>query len=545
MSQACRLFVATLSLLLFFAATPATQIPQLGETMDVSIINVDVFVTGADGRRVHGLTRNDFEVYENGVLQPISNFAEYSGVAEDGVAAVEGRAEAPPRQPRTIAIFFERMRIEPFTSDPMIAAIREVIKKNVAAGDAVSLVIWDRFSTTNLSFTDDLSKIDAALTGLSDDTKKLHLDLMSGTSEEVSMLRQFERQVAARAGSSGPAVGPTLSSSAQLAMLLAMHEMKMRVAAINSVINSMAGGEGKKILLLAPRRLGEIAGAEFAYLGTPDVLPADAKLQYGTEGLLRSIAANANSNGVTIYPLFPAGFGSSLPQPATNAYLNETVSLKHLAQETGGLTALTAKDVVTLMPQVSDDVSDYYSLAYRVGSTGDDRARDIVVKTKNRDLRVRSRRQFVEKSYERRMKDRLTATLFRTNQESPIVIVAQLGKAKKVRNKNTIPVRIRIPIAALTALPQGEGKHAGAFSVFVGTAADLDEVSNVTQKTQRFEIAEADLKKAGDGYFTYDLDLVVNPQAKFVAVGVLDEVSKSYGTQRLDLPGHAPKQAAR
>jgi hypothetical protein len=42
------------------------DVPRLGETLDVSIVNVDVFVTDRDGNRVHGLTRNDFEVYENG-----------------------------------------------------------------------------------------------------------------------------------------------------------------------------------------------------------------------------------------------------------------------------------------------------------------------------------------------------------------------------------------------------------------------------------------------------------------------------------------------
>ena len=42
------------------------QVPVAGETIDVTIVNVEVFVTDKRGRRVHGLTRDDFEIHENG-----------------------------------------------------------------------------------------------------------------------------------------------------------------------------------------------------------------------------------------------------------------------------------------------------------------------------------------------------------------------------------------------------------------------------------------------------------------------------------------------
>ena len=58
------------------AQTPV--IPHAGETIEVSIVNVDTVVTDKQGRRVHGLRKEDFEIYENGVRQPITNFAEYA-----------------------------------------------------------------------------------------------------------------------------------------------------------------------------------------------------------------------------------------------------------------------------------------------------------------------------------------------------------------------------------------------------------------------------------------------------------------------------------
>ena len=60
------------------AVTPlsAAEGPRMGETIDVSIVNVDAIVTDKQGNRVRGLTRNDFEIFESGKLQPITNFTE-------------------------------------------------------------------------------------------------------------------------------------------------------------------------------------------------------------------------------------------------------------------------------------------------------------------------------------------------------------------------------------------------------------------------------------------------------------------------------------
>ncbi|HYO78980.1 MAG TPA: hypothetical protein VE010_21130, partial [Thermoanaerobaculia bacterium] len=328
----------------------------------------------------------------------------------------------------------------------------------------------------------------------------------------------------------------------------------VRVAAINSAITSMAGIEGKKVLFLATRRLGAVAGAEFAYAGGATRLSYDMQQRFGTEQLMKSIVDNANASGVTIYPVHPAVMpaglpdttGRSEPDAAASAaslqaaefltMLNETTSLTEIAAKTGGLMAAGPRDVVNLLPRIASDVTDYYSLAYRVPSTGGDTTRDLVVRTKRPGLTVRTRRQFVEKSDQTRMRDRLRSTLFRADQAAPLGITATAGEAKKSGKTSSVPVQIRIPIGALTLLPDGSGKHAGRFSVFVAAAADLDELSDVTQKTQPFDVADAQLETARAGWFTYDIDVEVNDKSRYVAVGVFDEVSKEYGLARVELP---------
>ena len=47
--------------------------------VEVSVTNVEVVVTDSKGNRVSGLTREDFEVYQDGLPQKITNFYAVSG----------------------------------------------------------------------------------------------------------------------------------------------------------------------------------------------------------------------------------------------------------------------------------------------------------------------------------------------------------------------------------------------------------------------------------------------------------------------------------
>jgi VWFA-related protein len=71
--------------------------PPLVEKIDVSVVNVDVTVTDRRGQPVAGLTRNDFEVLEDGKPQKITNFylVENARVQEAANAAGETK---PPEQ---------------------------------------------------------------------------------------------------------------------------------------------------------------------------------------------------------------------------------------------------------------------------------------------------------------------------------------------------------------------------------------------------------------------------------------------------------------
>src|SRR5258705_6814243 len=99
--------IASLLLPLLAAAQQKQQIPALGETIEVSLVNLDVFVTDKAGNRVRGLKKDDFEILENGVKQPITNFAEFNPqstltIETPATPATTPTATPIPRQKRTI-----------------------------------------------------------------------------------------------------------------------------------------------------------------------------------------------------------------------------------------------------------------------------------------------------------------------------------------------------------------------------------------------------------------------------------------------------------
>jgi VWFA-related protein len=560
MKRTMRLFAA---LALLPLVVQGQKVPTLGETMDVSIVNVDVFVTDKQGNRVRGLTKNDFEIYENGKLQPISNFSEYRGDAAGGTVGVEGgaaaAAEVAPPQKRTLVVFFELMRLSEYQSKPLVAEIKKLVRSTIRTGDSVTLVLWSPEGALQTNLHGNVASIERALDAFAARTDGAELNQISQLRHEVADIMLFQQQIEAIGAAHGmPAAAMNSEQTqrefaAETAMARSMMEMKRRVAAINATINSISAAEGKKILLLATHRLGEVAGGEYV-LASGQPASFLVKQKYGTQRLVKSIIDNANASAVTIYPIYAPGLREEFadagevtrvdPAHASLVLQNEMVSLEAIARGTGGMTAWGA-DAVKLLPRIQEDVADYYSLAYRVSGGRADRARGITVKTKNRDYEVRSRREFVEKTDTTRMKDRVIAALFRPAEDATIAITTEAGAPAKSGRRETVPLKVRVPIGALTMLPQGNGKYSGSFSVYVATGAKLEEVSEVTIRTQPFEIAEADLARAKASHFTYNLDVVVNSRAERVAVGVLDEVGKTFGLARVEIGAGDDQRAAK
>ena len=86
---------------LLFAVAAIAQQPPVTEKIEVSVVNVDVAVTGAVGQPVRGLSAGDFEIFDDGRRQAITNFY----AVEDSGPPLSGQPGAavlhnPPQEPR-------------------------------------------------------------------------------------------------------------------------------------------------------------------------------------------------------------------------------------------------------------------------------------------------------------------------------------------------------------------------------------------------------------------------------------------------------------
>jgi VWFA-related protein len=500
--------------------------PVISETVEVSIVNVDVFVTDRKGKRVHGLTKDDFEIYDGKVRQTISNFSEYSSAtAADAARPGADSAVAPP-QKRTVVLFFERTeQIDYREAERFATRARQMLETVVRPEDSVTLVIWDELA--KLEWIEGRPAIEAKLDELPEmfNVGRANRDARAYSSAWLEdETRSFDAAISGGRNANAPP-NTQLGSARTLRMIQLQNRMTERVAAIHAVINAMAPAEGKKILILAPQSLGEVGLLESTRIATNPY----GKGNMESTGMIARLVESANGSGVTIYTIYATRMLPALPDSTTADFasapnpagaVNQAYALASVAADTGGLAAHSFADALDLLPRIEEDVTDYYSLAFR--SDSGNRVHDIEVRTKNPDYVVRSRRQYVDKSDAMRARDQITAALLHPPL-NPFGLTATAGAIAKSRGRETVALAIRIPIAALTTLPTGS-RHAGAFEVWVGAGSAKGLLSAITQKAQTFELA--DVAAAQNGFFTYRLEVMVDRNADRIAVAVIDAVSK-------------------
>ena len=572
----CRCALAVLSLSLVAAdkpKPPASALPTLGETIEVSIVNIDVFVTDKHGVRVQGLTRDDFEVFENGVKQPVTNFAEYvsaSSAAPLTAARPDGTpAAAPPPvdQKRNLVVFLERFRLPKVKADPLFSSMKKLLHETVRPGDAAMVVTWNRGELQTLqNYTDNLALIDRAIDAVATQSISALLDGTQETRVLTQDIQDFELEAEDFAATSLAAQGidpdPTIATmqsefeltkgqSQRMDAMRARAEMQQKIRTINALMRSMAGFDGKRVLLLATHRLSAIAGAEFYWIaGVTSELDSMDRLEFDTRDIVKSLYDTANANGVTVYPMFPEGLGTAgidvslsgghtLQGDAASGieYLiqnNEMPTLKEIARQTGGLAAWGSTSVTNLLTRIGDDFSTYYSLAYRATPRSFDKTREIVVRTRDKKLAVRSRRGVTEKSDVTRMEDRVLSGLFHPDEGARLKFAVKVGERRQSGKLYRIPITVRIPIAALTVLPNGPS-YSGGFSVYVAWGAKVGGISDAAHRRQLFNIPVDDVARARASYYTYEFDIAADGRTERLSLGVVDEVSKEYGLRVYDL----------
>lgn len=540
------------------AGQDPVSVPRTTAAVELTLFNLDVVVTDAKGEAIHGLKAEDFEVLHAGKPVKITNFSEIRGTAFPSVsvspiepAPTDGLAPAPEpsaqaqRPVRRLIIFFDRLQIpDPGQREELFDSIRRLLEESIEAPDEAMIVTWDRSIRTVRPFTSDLERLERDLAAIAEESRR-----MPSEKAELTQLQQEDAWFTSLAAD--PNIGTDFGGftpSAEMAAQQAFFEMKAKTAAIKGLTATLGGMEGRKILVLVSHRFSRYAGLEYYLRARTDAeaLSDPRTRDYDARKLLEDVTRSANANGVTLYGLFPAGMATPmvnasdplLNAPTANsptlggreqlALANELEALSFVADKTGGVVAAGPGSIPKFVDRVAADLDSWYSLGYPSPS-GDGRAAAVEVRVKGRKLNVRVRNSLIEKTLEDQMKDRVLAHLFKPDPRAkiPIDVTASLASTKKSEGFR-IKVDVKVPISSLVLLPTQKGVS-GAFSVFVASVGPKGDFSDVTRKSQPFEIPAAEVETATAGHYTYTLEIATSGPDARICVGIWDEKGNDAG----------------
>jgi hypothetical protein len=530
------------------AAEPPATPPRAAASVEVTLFNLDVVVTEPSGARVRGLKAEDFEVRHDGKVVPISNFSEIRTGEGGPTPGPEPGAAAPPaaaaRPPRRIVLFFDRLHVpDAARRAELFDALSRLLEVSIEEGDEAMVVTWNRSIRTVLPFTGDVELLAATLRGIERQSGRV-----APERGDQDLLRESDEWFTSLAAD--PRIGTDFGGfmpSAELAAQQAFFEMKAKTSALKGLAATLGGMDGRKVLVLVSHRFSRYAGLEFLLKDRTgaEALGDPRTRQFDSKRLLEEVARAANANGVTLHGVFPAELEAAMPsadrsrlsapglsdQPLGGKEQivldNELEALSFVAEKTGGVAAVGAGNVDRFVDRVASDLESWYSIGYPA-PPGAGRSVPVAVKVKGRKLDVRVRSSLVEKTTAEQMADRVLAHLFQPDGRARIPISATASPAPSQDGKYRIRVEVRIPIASLALLPTAKGAQ-GAFSVLVASVAAAGDFSEVTRRSQAFEIPAAELETAKAGHYTYELEIVATGPDARICVGIWDEKGSDAG----------------
>src|ERR1700730_1609541 len=245
------------------------------ESIEVSVVNVEVVVRDRAGRQVVGLGRDDFALFEDGKRVEISNFlSSFDAVRAPAAAgggaggagahssvgagapgsAAEGGAGAR-RERLYLSAQCDNANIYPFDRNRLLKQLRGFLQKTLGADDQVLLVTHDLGLHVRHPFRAGLSSLGAELDRLEKDSAR---GITAGLNARHT-LEQIRDNGCARADES--------ESLARGYAASVMSEVKITYGNLHHLLESLGGLGGRKVLLYVgdgvPTRVG---GAAFGLI---------------------------------------------------------------------------------------------------------------------------------------------------------------------------------------------------------------------------------------------------------------------------------------
>lgn len=421
-----------------------------------NLVQIDVAVTDKDGKQVTNLSPEEFEVFEDGRKQQITNFsyistdANASSQPSNTVTAQPPAKNVPKVQPahlrpeqvrRTVALVVDDLGLSLESIGYVRDALRKFVDEQMQPNDLVAIILTSAGSGSLQQFTSDKRKLYAAIERVHwypngrGGENPFSVRNESQTAADFQMTQQVinefedEREANYAVGTFGT-LGFVVRGMTELPgrkslvliseafrlftaqgrnqrLIQAMQRLTDQANQASTVIYTVDASGLQTLTLTASDK---VAGLRFTF--DPQALAnglASSQPPRVTARVDQSLSAQAQRDSIDAF-----GKLNALADARSVENIESQTVLSFLAQQTGGIALRNRNDLGQGLQQIMSDQKGYYLIGYRPEestidpATGRRRFHHLEVKVKRSGLRVRSRNGFYGVTDEERRARELT-----------------------------------------------------------------------------------------------------------------------------------------
>ncbi len=510
-------------------AAPQDEVPTFGEAVEVSVVNLSVYVTRG-GEPVTDLSRQDFEIFEDGKKVPLTNFYVFQPPPRPDAFAPEVRPEAgkippgPPfskggtaaeeqrvSEPLFVVAYVDNMNLRPHTRKMVVERLETFVEDQLAPEDQVMIVTAGHRLRIRQEFSRDRETTRQTLAGL---IREPALGL-----QEDQSLSRILSEVAHRYRDPEAAD----LDAERIAMDFRNHQERL--------IGQARGTFGMLADLVGS--LGELSGRKMV-VHVSDGISATNRQD------LKRLLARANANQVSFYAIDGGGsrqFGTSMagqsgtlgsfwtPEASRDREFAREQSLIDLADGTGGKMLLARKNMDRELDGFRSAVAHYYSLGFAPRARGPE-VRQVKVKVRRKGVDVRHAKSYRLKTSQEKLYERVLTALRLGVAYNELDIEIDFGAASKQQGSIVMPILVRFPIDRLVLIPD-QGKYVGSVTVMYGVLDGEGRASEVHLGNLPISVPEERRAELDGKMVAYEMVVAMTPSARRLAVAARDDVGQT------------------
>lgn len=550
-----------------------TEVPFV-ETVDVDVAEVEVVVLDRRGRPVDDLERDDFTLRIDGREREIVGFAAHR--ASDVETSRERRSApaTPGTEPSpgtlsgdddalSLVIYVDDANLRPGGRKRVLEEVSRALDPatGLATGatDRFLVVSADRGLDLMDGWTTDRAAVRSRVAEILEGAPSgIHVSrartaVLQDLEDQVRLIREQAF------GSTDPCEDGNIRGLASIVTRHAIEvesDARASLGSFSDLVSALAGVPGRKVLLNVSDGFSQRPGLElFQFL----IRFCPIQTQYLSAEYLRhdltqeiqSFDRHAAANEVTIYALETGNSRSDGSMGASGEFrldglesrvaeANTRGTLALMASETGGRLISTTDDLERELSRIGDELTTYYSLAYRPDPDAKPGDRWIKVEVEGRGLRVLHRQVSRDKEADERLAERVYGAVLFGFEDNRLGATLEIGEPAEAVPPGggtvsedgtvTVPVEIRVPLEALGLVP-GDDVFLGRL-LLVMTARDGDGRWQPIKRQEVPVVVAAGEEIAGSHLIRVDMEL--RPGTQEIAVGLRDEIEGTTSYLRRD-----------